>query len=98
MTKSFEIEVYGQRYTIRGEAEEADVQALARLIDERMRTLAAGMKTATATQLAVLTALNLAHELNQALKQQQESLEEADRRADGLIKSIKDTLGGSSSE
>jgi len=43
MTKSFEIEVYGQRYTIRGEAEEADVQALARLIDERMRTLAAGV-------------------------------------------------------
>ena len=33
----------------------------------------------------------------QALKQQQESLEETDRRADGLIESIRDTLGGTPS-
>jgi hypothetical protein len=45
-------------------------------------------------QLAVLTAINLADELHQALKQQQEHAEELDRRATGLIESIQETMGG----
>lgn len=92
--KTFEIEVYGQRYTIRGEGDESYVHQLARRVDEQMRTLAAAMKNANPTQLAVLTAINLADELNQIIKRQQESAEEADRRAQGLIGSIEETLGG----
>ena len=95
MSKSFEVEIYGHRYTIRGEADAAYVQELARRVDEQMRTLAAGMKVATPTKLAVLTALNLAHELHQALKHQHESVEDVDRRTVGLIESIEEALGGS---
>lgn len=95
MSKSFVVEIYGQRYTLRGEAEEAYVQDLARRVDAQMRTLASGMKTATPTKLAVLTALNLAHELQQAVQHQNESGEEIDRRAVGLIESIEEALGGS---
>ena len=95
MSKPFVVEIYGQRYTIRGEAEEAYVQDLARRVDEQMRSLANGMKTATPTKLAVLTALNLAHELQQVTRHQDESGEEIDRRATGLIESIEEALGGS---
>ena len=95
MSKSFVVEIYGQRYTLRGEAEEAYVQDLARRVDAQMRTLASGMKTATPTKLAVLTALNLAHELQQVVQHQNESGEEIDRRAVGLIESIEEALGGS---
>ncbi|HEX9285307.1 MAG TPA: cell division protein ZapA [Nitrospirales bacterium] len=95
MSQKFEIEVYGQRYTIRGEADPAYVNELARQVDEQMRTLAAGMKVATSTKVAVLAALNLAHQLNQARKLQQEDLENVEKRAEGLIDSIEETLGGS---
>jgi cell division protein ZapA len=95
MSKSFVVEIYGQRYTLRGEAEEAYVQDLARRVDAQMRTLASGMKTATPTKLAVLTALNLAHELQQVVQHQNESGEEIDRRTVGLIESIEEALGGS---
>jgi cell division protein ZapA len=95
VSKPFVVDIYGQRYTIRGEAEEAYVQELARRVDEQMRTLARGMKTATPTKLAVLTALNLAHELQQVAQHQHESGEDIDRRAVGLIESIEEALGGS---
>ncbi len=95
VSKAFEVEIYGQRYMIRGEADEAYVQELARRVDEQMRALAAEMKATTPTKLAVLTALNLAHELHQILKHQQTSVEDVDRRAVGLIESIEEALGGS---
>ena len=95
MSEKFEIEVYGQRYIIRGEADQAYVNELARQVDEQMRTLAGGMKAATSTKVAVLTALNLAHQLHQARKSQRENLENVEKLADGLIDSIEETLGGS---
>lgn len=94
MSEKFEIEVYGQRYTIRGEADQVYVNELARQVDEQMRTLATGMKVATSTKVAVLTALNLAHQLRQARKSQQENLENVEKLAGGLIDSIEETLGG----
>ena len=94
MSQAFEIEVYGHRYTIRGEAEESYVRELAQQLDERMRILATKMKNVTPMQLAVLTAINLTNELNQALKQQQEHTDDLNRRAEGLIDSIQETLGG----
>ena len=94
MSQAFEIEVYGHRYTIRGEAEESYVRQLAQQLDERMRILATKMKNVTPMQLAVLTAINLANELNQALKQEQEHMDDLNRRTAGLIDSIQETLGG----
>ena len=94
MSQAFEIEVYGSRYTIRGDAEESYVRELGRQVDEQMHALAIKMKNATPMQLAVLTAINLADGLNQALKQQQQHADELDRRATGLIESIQETMGG----
>jgi cell division protein ZapA len=93
VSQAFEIEVYGHRYAIRGEGEESYVQELARLVDERMRLLAAQMKNATPMQLAILAAINLTDELRQTLKQQQEHADDLNRRAAGLIDSIQETLG-----
>jgi cell division protein ZapA len=44
-------------------SERADLVAAATLVDERLRTLRATAKTASLDRLAVLVALNLAHEL-----------------------------------
>ncbi len=93
MSQTFEVEIYGQRYAIRGEADQGYVVELARQVDEQMRTLAAGMKAATPTKVAVLTALNLAHELQEARKLQKDA-DHVEKLAEGLIESIEETLGG----
>lgn len=54
MSQTVEVEIYGQRYTVRGEADQSYVVELARQVDEQMRTLAAGMKAVTPTKAAVL--------------------------------------------
>ncbi|TLY25798.1 MAG: cell division protein ZapA [Nitrospirae bacterium] len=93
VSQRFEVEIYGQRYAIRGEADQAYVNELAREVDEQMRTLAGGMKVATPAKVAILAALNLAHQLHQARKFQHEKVEQL---ADSLISSIEETLGGAS--
>jgi cell division protein ZapA len=93
VSQAFEIEVYGNRYTIRGEAEERYVRDLAKEVDEQMRSLAAKMKTVTPLQLAVLTALNFVDELHKCMKQQQQQVEDINRRAESLIGTIQQTLG-----
>jgi cell division protein ZapA len=94
VSQAFEIEVYGSRYTIRGDAEESYVRELGRYVDEHMHKLATKMRNATPMQLAILTAINLAEERHQALKEQQEHADELDRRATDLIDSIQETMGG----
>ncbi len=91
MSQKFEVEIYSQHYAIRGEADQAYVNELAREVDEQMRTLAGGMKVATPTKVAILAALNLAHQLHQVRKFPQDKVE---RLADSLISSIEETLGG----
>jgi len=95
VSQTVEVEIYGQRYTVRGEAAPFYVVELARQVDEQMRAVAAGMQAATPTKVAVLTALNLAHELHQARTLQQASAESVDKLAEGLLASIEETLGGS---
>ena len=63
MTKTIDVEVYGQGYSINGEADESYVKQLADMVDKQMKQVAAGMRSATPGKLAVLAAFNLAHEL-----------------------------------
>jgi cell division protein ZapA (FtsZ GTPase activity inhibitor) len=60
------VEIAGERYTIRGEAEAGYIAEVARTVDERMRELqeSSGGSVSRA-RLAVLTAINIADELMQ---------------------------------
>jgi cell division protein ZapA len=60
------IRILDRDYTVGvGEAERASLTAAARMLDTRMRELRGGNKMVSPDRLAVLTALNLAHELQQ---------------------------------
>lgn len=60
------VEIAGERYTIRGEADAGYISEVARLVDERMRELSdAAAPGVSRSRLAVLTAINLADELMQ---------------------------------
>ncbi len=60
------VRILDREYTVGVSEDERDSpMAAARLLDARMRELRGGNKMVAADRLAVLTALNLAHELQQ---------------------------------
>jgi cell division protein ZapA len=89
LTKTTDVEIYGQRYAIRGEADEAYIRRLAGFVDGQMRQLAEGMNTTTPSRLAVLT-LNLAHQLFEAEKKRAQGEADVERRMTSLMESIEE--------
>ncbi|MFN6961711.1 MAG: cell division protein ZapA [Rhodocyclaceae bacterium] len=66
MTITLDIKIQGREYRVACAAEEVDaLQAAAALLDARMGEIAKATRS-TGERLAVMTALNLAHELNAA--------------------------------
>ncbi|MCU1278317.1 MAG: putative Cell division protein ZapA [bacterium] len=79
MKRSVAVTIAGQRYTIKSDAEEAYVQTLADLVDQKVREVQRGAKTAAPHAVAVLAALQIADEL---ARSQEELGKERTRRAD----------------
>ncbi len=92
MTKTVDVEIYGQRYAIRGVADDAYIRRLAHFVDDHMKHLAEGMKTATPSKLAVLTAINLAHQFFESEKKRAQGEVDVDRRMDTLMESIEEQM------
>src|SRR6476646_8662503 len=92
LTKTIDVEIYGQRYAIRGEADEADIRRLASFVDGQMRHLAEGMNTTTPSKLAVLTALNLAHQLFDLERKRAQGEADVERRMKSLMESIEEQV------
>lgn len=68
MTSTLDIKIQGREYRVACPADEvASLQAAAELLDARMGEIAHATKS-LGERLAVMTALNLAHELNAARK------------------------------
>ncbi len=88
MTKTIDVEIYGQRYSINGEADESYVKKLAEMVDKQMKQVAAGMRSATPAKLAVLAAFNLAHELLESERRFRQDEADTDRRVASLMESI----------
>jgi cell division protein ZapA len=92
LTKMIDVEIYGQQYSICGEAEEAYIRRLAHFVDDHMKHLAEGMKTATPSKLAVLTAINLAHQFFESEKKRTQGEADVDRRMVTLMESIEEQM------
>lgn len=95
MTNAIEVEIYGQRYTIKGEADEQYVQKLAAFVDGHMRQVGKGMKTATLSKLAVLAAINIADELFQAERLREREEADVERRVLSLLDTIEEQIPAS---
>ncbi len=92
MTKTIDVEIYGQRYAIRGEADDVYIRRLAHFVDDHMKHLADGMKTTTPSKLAVLTAINLAHQLFESERKRTQGEADVERRMVTLMESIEEQV------
>lgn len=58
------VEIFNEDYTVRGEENPEYIEMLASYVDRRMKMISQRNHNLTTTKIAVLTALNLADELN----------------------------------
>ena len=92
MTKTIEVEVYGQRFSLQGEADEKYFHELAKFVDSQMRMLSQKMTTGTPTKLAILAAINIADQLFHQKRRRKGSEEEIERKAQEILDSIEQQL------
>lgn len=96
MSEPVNVRILEREFTVGCEPSEREqLVAAAQLVDKRMREVRGGNRTAALDRVAVLTALNLAHELLQGRQQGgsneqaiRQTLGEMNRKLDGLFDSL----------
>ena len=63
MKRPVSVQIAGQKYTLRSDAEESEVKALAAFVDGRFKQIQRQTRTADTQALAILTALQIAEVL-----------------------------------
>jgi cell division protein ZapA len=58
-----QVEIFGQQYTIRGEADQAYIREVAAYVDRKMREITQKVPMAPLSKVAILASLNIADEL-----------------------------------
>ncbi len=85
------VEIFGQNYTLRGDADEPYVRELARFVDRKLRDLSAQTKVSDLSRLAILSAINIAHEYYQLRDEQQQhqtAIRQIGRKTRDIIESL----------
>jgi cell division protein ZapA len=90
--QSIEVDIFGQTYNVRGDGDPDYLTELARLVDSRMRDVAAQVATIDPLKIAILAALNIADEFSRFRKRREdaagiwiEKTEEISNRLDKVI-------------
>lgn len=63
---ALQVEIYGQTYALRSDADEDHVKRVADFVDAKMREVASGSRMVSSLQIAVLAALDIASECMRA--------------------------------
>ena len=85
-----DVEIFGQRYTLRSDSDDAYTRQLAAFVDQKMNELSASARGVELSKLAIFAAVNIAHELLQLKKQTKETDAVISRKTRGLIDSIEE--------
>lgn len=81
-----EVNIFGERFVIRGDAETGYISEVARLVDRRMRELNSQHKNLSKYKIAILTAINLADEvLQEKLQSENRPADEDQNQKDEII-------------
>lgn len=91
-----EVNILGDRYTIRGQADTGYIAEVARMVDTRMREIKDRNREMNKVRVAVLAAINLADELLQERENRQDVPEDDEilRRTRQLISLLDEGLIG----
>jgi len=88
MKKAIEVEIMGERVTLRTDEEEAHVRSVAGYVDRKMQEVMKATRPTAKSSVAMLAALNIADEY-QRLKNQNEAISQ---RVNQLLKKLATNL------
>lgn len=86
----YQVGIFGRQYTLRTDADESYAKKLAALVEKKMKELSENAKGVDLEKLAIFTAINIAHELYQLKKEQEESQAMMEQKTRDLIDSIEE--------
>jgi cell division protein ZapA len=70
---STEVNILGQKYTVKGDADDVYIRKLASFVDEKLKEVYSNSPSITPLKAAILASLNIADELHR-LKEAQENI------------------------
>ena len=73
MSKKLQVEILGRRYALQGDSDQAYAQELASYVGKKMQDISEHSHGSPFSKLAILSAINIAHELFQLKHRQKES-------------------------
>jgi cell division protein ZapA len=81
------VKIFGNDFRISADEEPSYIQEVARYVDQRMREVSESMVTQSPMKIAILTALNLADELNK-LKNRDSFKTDVEEKIDWMLSSL----------
>ncbi len=87
-----QVEIFGQTYALRSDADEEHIRKVAALVDAKMREVAAGTRSVSTVHIAVLAALDLASECLQQRGEVQRVTSAVEARSNELAQRLADLL------
>ena len=91
--KMNEIKIYGKIYKVKPVSSLVSMQEVAALVDAKMKELSGVKGRSSTVDVAVLTALNLGHELMELKQDNQADGELLNERLDSMIQKMDESLG-----
>lgn len=88
-----EIKVFGQTYTVKSDAEEEHIQAVAQYVNAKMEEVLKKTRSVSTLSVAILTALNIADDLLKEREQRRALLQEVDKKSKDLVRQIEINIG-----
>lgn len=81
---ALQVEIFGQTYALRSDADESHVREVADFVDSKMREVASGSKLVSTLQIAVLAALDIASECMKAKAEVERLTSAVEGRAEAM--------------
>ena len=91
---SVTVTIFGQEYSLRGDADAEYVREVARFVDERMQDVARNSSMASTAKVAILAAVNIADELFREQKRRHDSQASLEDRSVELTRLLAGELAG----
>ncbi len=92
--ESVTVNIFGQEYTLKGDADSDYVQKVAQFVDERMNEVARNASVASTAKVAILAAVNIADELFREQQKRLESMVTLEDRSVQLTRLLAKEVGG----
>lgn len=94
MSNKVRVSIYGNTYTIQGDASPEYIDSLSRYVSLKMDEVSRTMPSANTVQVAILAALNIADEYFQLKDMQTTDVAEIEKKTDMLISMLEDGIIG----